>query len=93
MVTGDRVMAYLAELLSLSKLCGTPPGLTKSTLVPRQQASILRASIGWMYQKDPEAADGWGLAWLGPVVLRAHDILTDEHGCARLFLYKFEKER
>ena len=85
LVTGDRVLADLAKLLSLSELCQEPLAVTKSSRSQHQLATLLKATIGWMYHQDPNVADAWGLAWFGPIVLRAHDILTDEYGS--VFLY------
>lgn len=85
-------MAFLASVLSLSDLCQTTstpsdskrkaslatiarPGVTQY-----QKATALKATIGWMFHKNPEATETWGMTWFTPVVLRAHDILVQEHG-------------
>ena len=68
-------MGHFAEALSLPKLCQT-----KSALGSHQYTNALRATIGWMYRTDPAATDVWGLAIFTPMVMRAHDILLNEHG-------------
>lgn len=40
-------------------------------------AAGLKAMIGWLYGHDPVETDAWGKEWLTPVVLGAHDILTE----------------
>ena len=33
--------------------------------------------VGWLYAQDPAETDAWVKEWLTPVVLGAHDILTE----------------
>ncbi|KII91831.1 hypothetical protein PLICRDRAFT_90072 [Plicaturopsis crispa FD-325 SS-3] len=94
LIVSDLSLSYLGYLLSLftyfrkpedpdappSKSKWIEPYIALSDTTRRQLSLALKATIGWYYHADPEAADAWGEAWLRPVVMRVHDILTERPG-------------
>jgi len=44
----------------------------------RKLALATRAVVGWYYLQEPAAAEKWGEKWLQPIVIRAHDIISED---------------
>lgn len=88
LIASDLTLSYLASLLSLSDyidLSTTKKSKMKPavpvrymTASPNQLAVAFKATLGWYYFLHPEEAEKWAHDWFKPIVVRAHDILTED---------------
>lgn len=88
LIASDITLSYLASLLSLSDyidLSTTKKSEMKPAVPvrymsasPNQLAVAFKATIGWYYFLNPDEAEKWAYDWFKPIVVRAHDILTEE---------------
>jgi len=51
---------------------------SRQTAYCHKLALAVRAVVGWYHLHDPAEAEKWGQKWLQPIVIRAHDIISED---------------
>ncbi|THH12648.1 hypothetical protein EW146_g7501 [Bondarzewia mesenterica] len=91
LIVCDLSMSYVASLFCLNSritVLRRDDKVTSKTIdivtpgsasyPPAMLATAMKVAVGLYYRFNPEAADAWGQSFLRPLVIRAHDIITQD---------------